>query len=219
VTVPVDYLLSRGQQIKVFSVILHKARELGFLCPDDKKIGTDAKYEGATVLEAKKGAYFDVVSGLDFASREYFAKYLCAPHMRASKLFMGPLAGGFIGKLLLYNLVVWLVFLPFYFLIDYEKHFQYTNKDGAKQPTWRGKLYFSLMTHSAAMAGDIVPITDLARTLLSLHILATWIQLMFIFVAPDASTVSSQVGKLVRTVAGQAKVIVANSRDIAKVIR
>jgi hypothetical protein len=75
------------------------------------------------------------------------------------------------------------------------------------------------MTHSAAMAGDIVPITDLARTLLSLHILATWIQLMFIFVAPDASTVSSQVGKLVRTVAGQAKVIVANSRDIAKVIR
>lgn len=67
-SVPVDYLLSRGQQIKVFSVILHKARELGFVCPDDKKIGTDGKYEGATVLEAKRGAYFDVVSGLDFAS-------------------------------------------------------------------------------------------------------------------------------------------------------
>lgn len=67
-TVPVDYLLSRGQQIKVFSVILHKAREMGFLCPDDKKIGTEGKYEGATVLDARRGAYFDVVSGLDFAS-------------------------------------------------------------------------------------------------------------------------------------------------------
>lgn len=66
--VPVDYLLARGQQIKVFSVVLHKARELGFLCPDNKAIGTDGKYEGATVLEAKRGAYFDVVSGLDFAS-------------------------------------------------------------------------------------------------------------------------------------------------------
>lgn len=65
---PVEYLLSRGQQIKVFSVVLYKARQLGFLCPDDKAIGTDGKYEGATVLDAKRGAYFDVVSGLDFAS-------------------------------------------------------------------------------------------------------------------------------------------------------
>jgi DNA polymerase delta subunit 1 len=68
VWVPIDYLLSRGQQIKVFSVVLHKARELGFVCPDDAGIGADAKYEGATVLDAKRGAYFDVVSCLDFAS-------------------------------------------------------------------------------------------------------------------------------------------------------
>ena len=127
--------------------------------------------------------------------------------------------GGFLGKLLLYNLIVYLLFLPFYFLIDYDKHFQYTNKDGAKQPTWRGKLYFSLMTHSTAMAGDIVPVTDLARTLMSLHIFATWVQLMFVFVSiQNDDTMSSQVGKLVQTVAGKAKIIVANSRNLAKII-
>ena len=68
--VPMDYLLSRGQQIKVFSLILKQARTMGFVLPDDKSITIDGKFEGATVLQAKKGAYFDVISGLDFASRK-----------------------------------------------------------------------------------------------------------------------------------------------------
>ena len=70
VNVPMDYLLNRGQQIKVFSAILGKARAMGYVIPDNKAIGLPegAKYEGATVLEANRGAYFDVVSGLDFAS-------------------------------------------------------------------------------------------------------------------------------------------------------
>lgn len=66
--VPVDYLLSRGQQIKVFSLILRQARVMGYVLPDDKSITIEGKFEGATVLEAKKGAYFDVISGLDFMS-------------------------------------------------------------------------------------------------------------------------------------------------------
>mgnify|MGYP006267482795 CR=1 FL=1 len=66
--VPMDYLLSRGQQIKVFSLILKQARAMGYVLPDNKSITIDGKFEGATVLDAKKGAYFDVVSGLDFAS-------------------------------------------------------------------------------------------------------------------------------------------------------
>lgn len=70
VSVPTNYLLDRGQQIKVYSVILGKARAMGYLIPDNKGIGLPdgAKYEGATVLEAQRGAYFDVVCGLDFAS-------------------------------------------------------------------------------------------------------------------------------------------------------
>ena len=52
--VPMDYLLSRGQQVKVFSLILKQARTMGFVLPDDKSITIDGKFEGATVLEAKK---------------------------------------------------------------------------------------------------------------------------------------------------------------------
>ncbi len=70
VNVPLDYLLNRGQQVKVHSVILGKARQLGYLIPDNEGIGVPegTKYEGATVLDAQRGAYFDVVTGLDFAS-------------------------------------------------------------------------------------------------------------------------------------------------------
>lgn len=68
---PIEYLQTRGQQIRVFSQLMRKARALGFICPDIKR-GTDAgppeKYEGATVLDARKGAYFDPISALDFAS-------------------------------------------------------------------------------------------------------------------------------------------------------
>jgi DNA polymerase delta subunit 1 len=70
VTVPVSYLLLRGQQIKVWSLVLACARAKGFVCPDDAGISLDdgEKYTGATVLDAQRGAYFDIVSGLDFAS-------------------------------------------------------------------------------------------------------------------------------------------------------
>lgn len=71
-TVPLHYLVERGQQIKVFSLIVRKARSLGYVCPDMDRgaAAADAeKYEGATVLDAQKGAYLeDVVSALDFAS-------------------------------------------------------------------------------------------------------------------------------------------------------
>jgi DNA polymerase delta subunit 1 len=66
--VPMDYVLQRGQQIKVWSVLTKKARAMGFVCPDNMGIGVVGKFTGATVLEAKKGAYFDIVSGLDFCS-------------------------------------------------------------------------------------------------------------------------------------------------------
>lgn len=76
VSVPLDYLLVRGQQIKVYSVILGKARQMGYLIPDNKGISLapGVKYEGATVLDAKRGAYFDVVTGLDFASLVSFTR-------------------------------------------------------------------------------------------------------------------------------------------------
>jgi DNA polymerase delta subunit 1 len=55
-------------QIRCFSCLFGKAREMGYSIPDDKAWTTEGKYEGATVLEPKKGAYFTPIAALDFAS-------------------------------------------------------------------------------------------------------------------------------------------------------
>jgi len=68
--VPLAYLSERGQQIKVFSQVCRKARELGYMVPTlyaDKNV-TDEKYQGATVLDAQTGAYYAPITALDFAS-------------------------------------------------------------------------------------------------------------------------------------------------------
>lgn len=67
--VPMSYLSERGQQIKVFSQVCRKARELGFMVPTmrpDKN--AESEYQGATVLDAQTGAYYTPITALDFAS-------------------------------------------------------------------------------------------------------------------------------------------------------
>lgn len=68
--VPLSYLSERGQQIKVFSQLTRKARQLGFIVPTlpYKRSVSDEKYEGATVLDAQTGAYYTPITALDFAS-------------------------------------------------------------------------------------------------------------------------------------------------------
>ncbi len=65
--VPLCYLVERGQQIKVFSLLTKKAREMGFMVPTIMwgQYSADG-YEGATVLEAQKGAYYTPITALDF---------------------------------------------------------------------------------------------------------------------------------------------------------
>jgi DNA polymerase delta subunit 1 len=67
--VPLSYLLTRGQQIKVFSMILRKTRREGLLIPNIAKHGGDeGGYEGATVIEPVKAYYTTPIATLDFAS-------------------------------------------------------------------------------------------------------------------------------------------------------
>lgn len=68
--VPVSFLITRGQQIKVYSMILRKCRMEKLLVPTLKKSGspTDVGYEGATVLDPIKDYYSDPIATLDFAS-------------------------------------------------------------------------------------------------------------------------------------------------------
>ncbi|KAL0841933.1 hypothetical protein ABMA28_014163 [Loxostege sticticalis] len=66
--VPLLCLLTRGQQIKVVSQLLRKAKDAGYLMPAYHGQGSDDQFEGATVIEPKKGYYGDPISTLDFAS-------------------------------------------------------------------------------------------------------------------------------------------------------
>ena len=68
-SVPLCFLVERGQQIKVFSQLCKKAADLGFLVPVIYQGALPEEgYEGATVLEAQSGAYYTPITALDFAS-------------------------------------------------------------------------------------------------------------------------------------------------------
>lgn len=57
--VPVNYLLNRGQQIKVVSQLLRKSREKGFILPTSRvtKSSNEIGFEGAYVLDPMLGFY------------------------------------------------------------------------------------------------------------------------------------------------------------------
>jgi len=92
--VPLAFLSERGQQIKVFSQMAKKARELGFLIPtfrrskNDSASTEDGGYQGATVLEAQTGAYYGPITALDFAS--LYPSIMCAENLCYSTLVMEP---------------------------------------------------------------------------------------------------------------------------------
>lgn len=77
--VPLDFLVTRGQQIKVFSQIAETARNANYVLPhvkkskfvqkiqyDDDDDDDEEGYEGATVLKPVVGSYWDGVAALDF---------------------------------------------------------------------------------------------------------------------------------------------------------
>ena len=66
--VPFNYLLSRGQQIKVISQLFRKAYDQKLVIPNIRSEGSDEQYEGATVIEPSRGYYDVPVATLDFSS-------------------------------------------------------------------------------------------------------------------------------------------------------
>ena len=68
-SVPINFLVLRGQGIKLTSFVAKKCREKNTLLPVLDKCESDEGYEGAFVLPPKKKIYFDdAVACLDFAS-------------------------------------------------------------------------------------------------------------------------------------------------------
>ena len=90
--VPPEFLQLRGQQIRVYSLITRKGRELGFVVPDppqeDRNATPPEKYAGATVLEPAKGFYTEPVCALDFAS--LYPSIIRAHRMCLSTLVTDP---------------------------------------------------------------------------------------------------------------------------------
>ena len=87
--VPLSYLSERGQQIKVFSQICRKARDLGFMVPTMySKATSEDKYQGATVLDAQTGAYYGPITALDFAS--LYPSIMRAHNLCYSSLVIDP---------------------------------------------------------------------------------------------------------------------------------
>jgi len=66
--VPMEWLLFRGQQCKIFSLIIKESMETGYIIPVYEKKEIDNKFQGATVVTPKIGLHYDAVAGLDFAS-------------------------------------------------------------------------------------------------------------------------------------------------------
>lgn len=68
-SVPVSFLVFRGQGVKLQSYVAKKCMEKGYLMPDLDKSGEDGGYEGAIVLPPKTKIYFDEpVACVDYSS-------------------------------------------------------------------------------------------------------------------------------------------------------
>ncbi|OWK49440.1 DNA polymerase delta catalytic subunit [Lonchura striata] len=65
--VPLSYLLTRGQQVKVVAQLLRQAMQEDLLLPVVKSEGGE-DFEGATVIEPLKGYYDVPIATLDFSS-------------------------------------------------------------------------------------------------------------------------------------------------------
>jgi DNA polymerase delta subunit 1 len=66
--VPLSFLFSRGQQIKVASQLYRKAKTMDLVIPVRRVEVTGEKFEGAIVIDPKRGYYKDPIATLDFAS-------------------------------------------------------------------------------------------------------------------------------------------------------
>eukprot|EP00123_Amoebidium_parasiticum_P014505 comp22526_c0_seq1/m.34188 comp22526_c0_seq1/g.34188 ORF comp22526_c0_seq1/g.34188 comp22526_c0_seq1/m.34188 type:complete len:982 (-) comp22526_c0_seq1:1161-4106(-) len=85
--VPLNYLLTRGQQIKVVSQLYRRAKQRDFVVPAMNSEKNDEAYEGATVIEPIAGYYDIPIATLDFSS--LYPSIMMAHNLCYSTLLQG----------------------------------------------------------------------------------------------------------------------------------
>lgn len=79
------------------------------------------------------------------------------------------------------NAIVFTVFAFVYLLIDFDAHFICTDSrheiHGNGKISTSARLYYAMMNHSAVGCNDILPKTDFARILTSIHVMLAWLVL------------------------------------------
>eukprot|EP00347_Sterkiella_histriomuscorum_P004321 403360889 len=66
--VPISYLFTRGQQIKVTSQLYRKANACNLLIPTERGPSNEGKFEGALVIDPNRDFFLEPIAILDFAS-------------------------------------------------------------------------------------------------------------------------------------------------------
>lgn len=84
---------------------------------------------------------------------------------------------------LVYNLVVMSVALLVYSVINFGKHYEVQGEEGRTTTPFLTRAYHAVMTHVAGGGNDVVPRTSTGRVLLASHALASWLQVMFVFLS------------------------------------
>eukprot|EP00913_Durusdinium_trenchii_P025666 g24089.t1 len=95
--VPMEFLLTRGQSVKVLSMLLRKARAFGYVLPPSSRPSSGLEegsntYEGGAVLEPETGYYDEPVVTLDFAS--LYPSIMQKHNLCYSTLLHGPAPEG-----------------------------------------------------------------------------------------------------------------------------
>ena len=90
----------------------------------------------------------------------------------------------FLKGLLLYNVLLYTMFLSIYLVIDFKKHFHLPEHTEDITSTI---AYYTLLSQTQVMAGEIVPKTRLGRYLLMTHVFLSWFMIALVMV-PWAST-------------------------------
>jgi hypothetical protein len=97
--------------------------------------------------------------------------------MKATQAAMlAPWHARFLRNAVVYNLVVFGVFLALYLSIDFDTHWS-----SEKPVSRKGKLYFAVLTHTNCGSNDITPKTDLARMITAAHVTCAWMQVLLVF--------------------------------------